>query len=154
VDGSKIATNSIAASKFANNCVTPSKLGQGASILVSGFNAGVTGWAMTGSWQAVVKHYAFIPVGAKYILLAMMANTKDAGSNVRLNVGGYTGSAHTCYASATDAGDIIYCGPSVGGAYDVSAVAGTWQVVSVDAYQGGGYSTLYIHSYQAVWWAA
>jgi hypothetical protein len=168
VDGSKIVDASIATAKHQNNAVTPSKLAPGASTLVSWHSvSSVDGTPqMTidsnatappaytnlqnlntdgSTYKKVFGYYVYIPTGAKYLVLGMRGYASKT-LYLRMNVNGTTG------GTASVSGTSITNGNS-GSALDVSALAGAWRYLYIEAVLGGS-SIARLQSLVVQWYGA
>ena len=168
VDGSKIVDASIATAKHQNNAVTPSKLAPGASTLVSWHSvSSVDGTPqMTidsnatappaytnlqnlntdgSTYKKVFGYYVYIPTGAKYLVLGMRGYASKT-LYLRMNVNGTTG------GTASVRGTSITNGNS-GSALDVSALAGAWRYLYIEAVLGGS-SIARLQSLVVQWYGA
>lgn len=149
VDGSKIADASITTAKHQNNAVTPSKLAPGASTLVSWHSFSSTDGtplpfiesnasapsAYTllqnlntdgSTYKKIMGFYVYIPTGAKYLVLGIRGSAPSGTLYMRMNVNGTVGGA------ASVGGSTITNGAS-GSALDVSALAGAWRYLYIEA---------------------
>lgn len=168
VDGSKIVDASIATAKHQNNTVTPSKLAPGASTLVSWHSVSsvdgtpemtidsnaTTPPATTmiqnlntdgSTYKKVFGFYVYIPTGAKYLVLGIRGYASGT-LYLRMNVNGTTGGA------ASVGGTSITNGNS-GSALDVSAQAGAWRYLYIEAVLGGS-SIARLQSLVVQWYGA
>ena len=153
VDGSKITDNTVSAVKVQNNAVTPSKMAAGAATLISWHGQGVaalspgTGWengvdlaGLSGSYQTYMKFYAYIPAGAKYVILSAHGYAQNA-VYIRVNVNGTVG------AVATMSGGGYFSSSPL----DISGQAGALRTLAIEAYGSGSVS---LESILVQWYGA
>lgn len=168
VDGSKIVDASIATAKHQNNAVTPSKLAPGASTLVSWHSvSGVDGTPeMTidsnattppattmvqnlntdgSTYKKVFGFYVYIPIGAKYLVMGIRGYASGT-LYLRMNVNGTTG------GTASVGGTSMTNGNS-SSALDVSALAGAWRYLYIEAVLGSS-SIARLQSLVIQWYGA
>lgn len=159
VDGSKIAANSIAVSKFADNCITPSKMTPGGGTLISWHSApcleatyvimGVDSVNLTTSYVGILHFYVYIPAGAKYIIMSSFSGMKDHPAQIRLTIDGTGFCEHDGYCTSG-----YGMGPATSSAADISAYAGSWRTVKVQAKRDYAEDTIWFGSIVVQWYGA
>jgi hypothetical protein len=154
VDGSKITDNTVSTAKVQNNAVTPSKMAAGAATLINwhgqndaaqlspgtNWENGVNLASLSGSYQTYLKFYAYIPAGAKYVILSVHGYAQNA-VYIRVNVNGTVG------AVATMSGGGYFSSSPL----DISGQAGALRTLTVEAYGSG---TVSLESILVQWYGA
>jgi hypothetical protein len=154
VDGSKITDNTLSAAKVQNNAITPSKMAAGAATLINWHGQGDaqvlnpgTSWengvnlaGLSGSYQTYLKFYAYIPAGAKYVILSAHGYAQNA-VYIRVNVNGTVG------AVATMSGGGYFSSSPL----DISGQAGALRTLTIEAYGSGSVS---LESILVQWYGA
>ena len=154
VDGSKITDNTMSSAKLQNNTVTPSKMAAGSSTLVcwhatsdtntlnpgTGWENGVNLVSLSGSYQSYLKFYAYIPPGAKYIILSARGYAQNA-VYLRVNINGAVGAVCTISGSMNFSSSAL----------DISGQAGALRTIYIEAYGTGACS---LESILVQWYGA
>lgn len=154
VDGSKITDNTVSTAKVQNNAVTPSKMAAGAATLINwhgqkdaaqlspgtNWENGVNLASLSGSYQTYLKFYAYIPAGAKYVILSVHGYAQNA-AYIRVNVNGTVG------AVATMSGGGYFSSSPL----DISGQAGALRTLTIEAYGSG---TVSLESILVQWYGA